>query len=142
LTKITDSLVELFIQLVHRINARAERWADKEMIAEFRRVRNKEHAVVEVIVVLRNRSRGGGWPAELDRDSKRRSGHHLGGSRRWIRSCRRGPGSGHRAGVAHVAVGTVRGGRGVDRGGRRVAAVGDQHPGPVWPPGLVTRRNL
>jgi hypothetical protein len=72
LTKITDSLVELFIQLVHRINARAERWADKEMIAEFRRVRNKEHAVVEVIVVLRNRSRGGGWPAELDRDSKRR----------------------------------------------------------------------
>lgn len=29
-------------------------------------------AVVEVIVVLRNRSRGGGWPTELDRDSKRR----------------------------------------------------------------------
>ena len=72
MTKIADSLVELFIQLVHRINARAERWVDKEMIAEFRRVRNKEHAAVEVIVVLRNRSCGGGWPAELDRDSKRR----------------------------------------------------------------------
>jgi hypothetical protein len=45
LTEITDSLVELFIQLVHRINARAERWVDKEMIAEFRRVRNKEHVL-------------------------------------------------------------------------------------------------
>lgn len=41
-TEITDSLVELFIQLVHRINVRAERRVEREMIAEFRRVGNKE----------------------------------------------------------------------------------------------------
>lgn len=41
-TEITDSLVELFIQLVHRINVRAERRVEREMIAEFRRGVNKE----------------------------------------------------------------------------------------------------
>ena len=45
LTEITDSLVELFIQLVHRINTRAERRVDKELVAEFRRVRNKEQVL-------------------------------------------------------------------------------------------------
>ena len=40
--EITDSLVDLFIDLVARINTRAERRVEKQMIAEFRRVGNKE----------------------------------------------------------------------------------------------------
>ncbi|TMD97619.1 MAG: Tn3 family transposase, partial [Chloroflexi bacterium] len=36
--EITDGLVDLLIQLVHRINARAERRVEGEMIAELRRV--------------------------------------------------------------------------------------------------------
>lgn len=40
--EITDGLVDLLIQLVHRINARAERRVEGEMIAELRRVAGKE----------------------------------------------------------------------------------------------------
>ncbi|TCO60753.1 DUF4158 domain-containing protein [Actinocrispum wychmicini] len=48
LTEITDSLVDLFIQLVHRINTRAQRRVEKEMIAEFRRVGGKEDLLFRV----------------------------------------------------------------------------------------------
>jgi hypothetical protein len=44
LPEITNSLVELFVKLMHRINARAERRVDKEIIAEFRRVQNAKEA--------------------------------------------------------------------------------------------------
>ena len=48
LTEVTDSLVELFIQLVHRINTRAERRVDREEAAEFRRVANKESVLFKL----------------------------------------------------------------------------------------------
>jgi hypothetical protein len=40
--EITDGLVDLLIQLVHRINARAEKRVEGEMIADLRRVAGKE----------------------------------------------------------------------------------------------------
>jgi hypothetical protein len=39
--EITDSLVDLLVQLVHRIGARAERKAEKEILEDFRRVTGK-----------------------------------------------------------------------------------------------------
>lgn len=41
--EITDSLVELLIQIVHRIGIRAERKVDKELIADFKRVNGKNN---------------------------------------------------------------------------------------------------
>ncbi|MGF0168393.1 DUF4158 domain-containing protein [Streptomyces albidoflavus] len=41
-TEITDSLVDLFIQLVLKINTRAERKVEKELGAELKKVRGKE----------------------------------------------------------------------------------------------------
>ncbi|MBE9230078.1 DUF4158 domain-containing protein, partial [Phormidium sp. LEGE 05292] len=41
--EITDSLVELLIQIVHRIGVRAERKVDKELIADFKRVSGKNN---------------------------------------------------------------------------------------------------
>jgi hypothetical protein len=40
--EITDGLVDLLIQLVHRINARGEKRVEGEMIADLRRVAGKE----------------------------------------------------------------------------------------------------
>jgi len=48
LTEVTDSLVELFIDLVRTINTRAERRVDKEQIAEFRRVGDKESVLFKL----------------------------------------------------------------------------------------------
>jgi len=48
LTEVTDSLVELFIDLVRAINTRAERRVDKAQIAEFRRVGDKENVLFKV----------------------------------------------------------------------------------------------
>ena len=45
LAGLTDSLVELFVALVRAINTRAERRVDKEQIAEFRRVGDKENVL-------------------------------------------------------------------------------------------------
>ena len=39
--EITDNLVELLIQIIHRIGAKAERRVDKEIIADFKRVDGK-----------------------------------------------------------------------------------------------------
>jgi TnpA family transposase len=44
-TELTDSLVELFIDLVRVINTRAERRVDKAQLAEFRRVADKENVL-------------------------------------------------------------------------------------------------
>jgi hypothetical protein len=41
--EITDSLVELLIQIVHRISIRAERKVEKELIADFKRVSGKNN---------------------------------------------------------------------------------------------------
>ncbi|MFF2200373.1 hypothetical protein [Streptomyces sp. NPDC058145] len=47
-TEITDSLVDLFIQLVLKINTRAERKVDKELNAELKKVRGKEGMLLRV----------------------------------------------------------------------------------------------
>lgn len=44
-TEVTDSLVELFIDLVRVINTRAERRVEREQIAEFRRVADKDNVL-------------------------------------------------------------------------------------------------
>ncbi len=48
LTEVTDSLVELFVDLVRVINTRAERRVDKAQLAEFRRVTDKENVLFKV----------------------------------------------------------------------------------------------
>ncbi|MEU9984064.1 Tn3 family transposase [Streptomyces sp. NPDC050856] len=47
-TEITDSLVDLFIQLVLKINTRAERRVEKELGAELKKVRGKEAMLLRV----------------------------------------------------------------------------------------------
>ncbi|MEU0744431.1 DUF4158 domain-containing protein [Streptomyces sp. NPDC006134] len=47
-TEITDSLVDLFIQLVLKINTRAERKVEKETGAELKKVRGKEAMLLRV----------------------------------------------------------------------------------------------
>lgn len=47
-TEITDSLVDLFAQLVLKINTRAERKVDKELNAELKKVRGKEGMLLRV----------------------------------------------------------------------------------------------
>lgn len=46
--EITDTLVELLISTVHRINARAEVRVTKELIKEFKRVTGKENLLFRV----------------------------------------------------------------------------------------------
>lgn len=46
--EITDSLVELFIQLVLKINTRAEKKVDKELTGELKKVRGKEAMMLRV----------------------------------------------------------------------------------------------
>ncbi|MFD9426868.1 hypothetical protein [Streptomyces sp. NPDC060054] len=40
--EITDTLVELLVALVHKINTRAERRVEKQLTAELKKVRGKE----------------------------------------------------------------------------------------------------
>ncbi|WP_411143790.1 DUF4158 domain-containing protein [Streptomyces sp. x-80] len=47
-TEITDSLVDLFIQLVLKINTRAERKVDKELNAELKKIRGKDAMLLRV----------------------------------------------------------------------------------------------
>lgn len=46
--EITDSLVELLIQIVHRLGIRAERKVDKELIADFKRVSGKNQILFRI----------------------------------------------------------------------------------------------
>jgi hypothetical protein len=46
--EITDDLVELLIQIIHKIGARAERKVTKELVKDFKKVRNKEAIFCEV----------------------------------------------------------------------------------------------
>ncbi len=41
--EVTDSLVELLVQIIHRIGIRAERKVEKELIADFKRVQGKNN---------------------------------------------------------------------------------------------------
>lgn len=49
--EITDSLVELLIQIVHRIGVRAERRVEKELIADFKRVDGKTNLLFRIAEV-------------------------------------------------------------------------------------------
>ena len=51
--EITDTLVELLISTVHRINARAEVRVTKELIKEFKRVTGKENILFRVAEATR-----------------------------------------------------------------------------------------
>lgn len=46
--EITDSLVELLIQIIHRIAINAERRVDKELIDDFKRVNGKSHLLFRI----------------------------------------------------------------------------------------------
>ena len=46
--EITDSLVELLIQIIHRIGINAERRVDKELIDDFKRVNGKSHLLFRI----------------------------------------------------------------------------------------------
>ena len=46
--EVTDNLVELIIQIVHRINAKAEKRVDKELITDFKRVYGKNNLLYEI----------------------------------------------------------------------------------------------
>lgn len=46
--EITDDLVDLLIQIIHKIGARAENRVEKELIREFKRVRNKDSILCQV----------------------------------------------------------------------------------------------
>lgn len=46
--EITDSLVELLIQIIHRIHVSAERRVDKQLVQEFKRVDNKPRLLFEI----------------------------------------------------------------------------------------------
>ncbi len=48
LTEITDDLVRLFIDLVNRINTRAEKRVDKAQMQEFKRISNKETVLFRI----------------------------------------------------------------------------------------------
>src|SRR6266536_463490 len=65
LTELTDSLVELFIDLIRAINTRAERRVDREQIAEFRRVADKENVLFKLananVSLQRRTTRCGRW---------------------------------------------------------------------------------
>jgi hypothetical protein len=57
-TEITDSLVELFIALVHRINARAQKRVERQLLAEFRRVEGKDAMLARISQASLNRPEG------------------------------------------------------------------------------------
>lgn len=46
--EITDSLVDLLIQIVHRIHINAERRVDKQLLEDFKRVNNKSHLLYRI----------------------------------------------------------------------------------------------
>lgn len=46
--EITDSLVELLVQIIHRIYVNAERRVDKQLLTEFKRVDNKPRLLYEI----------------------------------------------------------------------------------------------
>lgn len=48
LAEITDNLVELLIQIVHRIGARAEKKVDKELLEDFKKVSGKTKLLFEI----------------------------------------------------------------------------------------------
>jgi TnpA family transposase len=49
LTEITDLLIQLFVDLVNKINTRAERRVDKAQMQEFKRVSNKETVLFKLV---------------------------------------------------------------------------------------------
>ena len=58
--EITDTLVELLISTVHAINARADRRVTEEMVASFKRVRNKTVLLAKISQASLDRPDGAG----------------------------------------------------------------------------------
>lgn len=56
--EITDSLVDLLVQLVHRIGARAERKVEKEILEDFRRVSGKANLLFQLAEAAVERPEG------------------------------------------------------------------------------------
>ncbi|MCL2321000.1 MAG: Tn3 family transposase, partial [Oscillospiraceae bacterium] len=56
--EITDNLIELLIQIVHRINVRAERKIDKELINDFKRVNGKTGILFQMADAALNNPEG------------------------------------------------------------------------------------
>jgi uncharacterized protein DUF4158 len=56
--EITDTLVELLISTVHAINARADHRVTEEMVASFKRVRNKDAMLARISEASLNRPEG------------------------------------------------------------------------------------
>lgn len=56
--EITDNLIELLIQIIHRINVRAERKIDKELINDFKRVNGKTGILFQMADAALNNPEG------------------------------------------------------------------------------------
>jgi TnpA family transposase len=56
--EITDNLVELLIQLVHRLGARAERRVDKELLNDFKKVSGKTRLLFKLAEAALNQPKG------------------------------------------------------------------------------------
>ena len=56
--EITDNLVELLIQIVHRISVRAERKVEKELLNDFKRVNGKTNLLFKMADVALNNPDG------------------------------------------------------------------------------------
>jgi len=55
---VTDNLVELLIQIVHRIGARAEKRVDKELLNDFKRVHGKNNLLYQMAEASLNQPHG------------------------------------------------------------------------------------
>lgn len=56
--EVTDNLVELLIQIVHRIGARAEKRVDKELLQDFKRVHGKNNLLYQMAEASLNQPNG------------------------------------------------------------------------------------
>ena len=56
--EVTDNLVELLIQIVHRIGARAEKRVDKELLKDFKRVHGKNNLLYQMAEASLNKPNG------------------------------------------------------------------------------------
>ncbi|WP_443729312.1 DUF4158 domain-containing protein [Sphaerisporangium perillae] len=90
-TEITDSLVDLFIQLVLKINTRAERKVDKELNTELKKVRGKEGMLLRVAEAALSEPSGHGAAGDLPGGRRGEDAEGAGGGGRGERGPLQGP---------------------------------------------------